>query len=67
MNTTGRSVLTPGSPQKKAMIPARTDPTKTIPMVSPGVRPFARLAEPSVQAEIFTAAAILLKQLSTSF
>jgi hypothetical protein len=43
-----------------AIMPARTAPTSTIPIVSPAVSPLARLAEPRVQAEIFTAAAILL-------
>lgn len=41
------------------IIPARIDPTKIIPIVSPAVRPLARLADPVVQAEMFTAAAIL--------
>lgn len=44
----------------KAIKPAMNDPTKTMPMASPAVRPFAKLLEPSDQAEELTAAAILI-------
>lgn len=41
------------------MIPVKTAATNTIPMVSAAVRPAARLLDPSVQADVLTAAATL--------
>lgn len=36
----------PDSPQMKARIPVKMDPIATMPIVSPVVRPLARLLEP---------------------
>lgn len=57
-----RWYCTPGSPQMKAISPAMNDPTKTIPIAWPAVRPFARLLDPNDHAEAFTEAAILCFQ-----
>lgn len=51
--------LTPGSPQTNAISPAMNDPTSTIPMASPAVKPLAKLLDPNDHAEELTAAAIL--------